>query len=130
MMARAFIFVDKKLMSWFNRMRELNTGLYRLNQELFLFNSGILCWPTNKALMIKLGKLNQYCLSFPWAYLKHVELWLELCICFIVAISLLSWLIDLSQSESDSHPRADNRGIDCSTILTSAKWLHLYNMGW
>ncbi len=42
-MASAFIFVGKKLISWFDRMRELSTGFHGLTQKLFLFNSITLC---------------------------------------------------------------------------------------
>lgn len=58
MIASAFDFLSKKLISWFNRMRKLSTGFQELIQELFFFNSITPCWPTKEALMSKQGKSN------------------------------------------------------------------------
>lgn len=107
MITSVFIFVSKKLMSWFNQMRELNIIFHELTQKLFFFNTIILCWSTKEVLMIWQRKLNWRCLSFPWLYLEHIALWLELYIYLIIAVALLSWLINLTPLESALHPSAD-----------------------
>ena len=38
-MADAFIFMGKKLISWFDQMRKYSTEFLGLTQELLLFNS-------------------------------------------------------------------------------------------